>query len=278
MYTAKIVTDSGKTFDFSYRNGVVFDIAPLSGMDVNVGTSQGFGQIGETVESTSVKGIRRTISGVITDPASAKMMLTALPAFTSGRLYFNDAYYCPVTVQKTPTITKTRSGKMSFMMQVFCESPFWFRSKETSALLTGTTPLFSFPVLYDSHKFGESKENAFTNVFNYGDISVPIDLRFSSKGSVKNYGIANARTGAILRFEDTLASGERLHFYRRSGKIVAEKTVDGETSGAVAYLSDDSTLFDLSVGDNVLTVTADEGLSYLRASVQFNAAYMGVIP
>ena len=278
MYTAKIVTDSGKSFEFSYRNGVVFDIYPLSGVDVTLSTSQGFQQIGETVEGMTVKGIRRTIKGVILNPATAKAMLSTITTFAAGRLYFNGAYFCPITVQKTPTIALARSGKMTFTMQVYCESPYWYKTAETSVLLSGTTKLFFFPVLYDSHKFGESMENAFINVYNSGDVPAAIDLRLSSSGTVTNYGIADTRSGAVLKFEDTLNSGEQLRLRQIGGRIVAEKTVDGEILGAMGYLSDDSTLFHLAVGDNVLTAIADEGLSDLRASVQFNAAYMGVVP
>ena len=278
MYTAKIVTDAGKTFDFSYRNGVVFDISPLSGTDVSLSTSQGFGQIGETVEGMTVKGIRRTIRGVILHKSTAKQMLSVLPAFAAGRLYVNGAYFCPITVQKTPTVSESRSGRLSFTMQVFCDTPYWYKSSETSVLLTGVTPMFSFPVDYSSHKFGESMENAFVNVFNDGDVPVPIDLRLSSSGSVSGYGIADTRTGAVLKFDDTLSDGEQMRIRQIGGRIVAEKTSSGEVSGALAYITDESSLFSLSVGDNVLTAIADEGLSALRASVQFNAAYMGVIP
>ena len=46
MYKAKYISSSGKQFDFSYGNGVIFDIAPLSGVTGKVNTSQGYDQVG----------------------------------------------------------------------------------------------------------------------------------------------------------------------------------------------------------------------------------------
>lgn len=278
MYTARIETDAGKSFDFSYQNGVVFDITPLSGVDVTVSTSQGFQQVGTTVESVSVGGIRRTISGVILNKSSARMMLSVLTSFSTGRLYFNGEYFCPITVQKSPTIATDSRGRMKFTMQVFCETPYWYKKDARYVSLGGITPIFSFPAAYNAHKFGERRTNAFINVHNPGDVPAAMDLTLIADGTAVNYGIANTKTGEILRFADTVSPGDRITLSRKNGKLEAQKTSGGETSGAVAYITDESTLFDLSPGDNVLAVIADDGANALRVSVSFYPAYMGVLP
>lgn len=277
MYKARIKTDAGKIFDFSYENGVVFDIAPLSGTDVSVTASQGFNQIGETVTGQSVAGIRRTISGVILYEATAKAMLSVLPAFTTGMLTVNDSYFCNFTVQKTPEIVRNKNGRLVFSMQIFCDTPFWLRSQEAAFTMNVYNALFSFPVKYNTHKFGETIESGYLDIKNDGDMSVPYTLEITSKGTSKNYGIINILTGEHIRFNDTLLSGETVIFKRSRGKITAIKTDGNQNYNIVGTIADDSTLFDMRTGSNMIRVIADEGESVLSAIISFYPAYMGVI-
>ena len=46
MYNATIQTKDGKQLDLGFEYGIVFDISPLSGVDVDIATSQSFQQIG----------------------------------------------------------------------------------------------------------------------------------------------------------------------------------------------------------------------------------------
>lgn len=278
MYSAKIATESGKTFRFSYENGVLFDISPLSGVDVTVSTSQGFQQIGETVQSMSVKGVRRTITGKLLTEQAAASMLSVLPVFTRGKLFFNESYWCPITVQKTPTIVHSKNCDVRFTMQVYCEVPFWYSVESKHVNLNTIVPAFRFPVTYNTHRFGTHASGSAANIFNSGDVSAPFDLVITSSGAATNYGIINTRTGANLTFEDTLSAGDTVHFYRKNGRVTAEKTSGGVTSGALAYLADDSDLFSLDAGDNLIMVTAENGAASVSAYITYSAAYMGVIP
>lgn len=277
MYKAKIKTDAGKTFVFSYENGVVFDISPLSGTDVTVTASQGFNQIGQTVTGQSVSGIRRTISGVILSAKKEREMLSALPAFTTGTLTVNDEYYCNITVQKTPEIALAKNGRRVLTMQVFCDTPFWLKSKESAYVLNAYIPSFAFPVLYDSHVYGVKSEGGYIDVQNAGDVPVPYTATLQSSGSALNYGIINIITGAEIRFGDVLSSGETVVFTRKGGRVSAVKTADGETRSIIGTISDGSGLFELAPGSNVLRVIADEGEENLSASITFYPAYMGVV-
>ena len=67
MYNAKIVSNNGEVLNLGFDYGVIFDITPLSGTDIEVSTSQSFQQIGESVENSSALGLTREIYGVIID-------------------------------------------------------------------------------------------------------------------------------------------------------------------------------------------------------------------
>lgn len=278
MYNAKIITDAGKFFDFSFSNGVLFDISPLSGAEVDISTSQGFGQIGNTVEAQSVGGIYRTIRGRLLSRDAARHMLHVLGIFTAGKLYVNNTHYCPVVIASTPQISQNKYGNIPFMLRVFCPSPYWYSADGKNVMINDYTPAFSFPVCYDTHVFGIIGGNAFVNVYNEGDAEADMEITFSCEGEASGYGIANVMTGAVLRFTDTIRAGEKVTLKRAGGRITAvKKSVGREDRSMLAAITDDSSLFSLAAGDNVLRVTADTGEEVLRVSISYNAAYMGVL-
>jgi hypothetical protein len=278
MYRAEFIADNGKTFRFGIDHDIAFDISPLSGVDVILSTSQGFQQIGESVQGASVKGVRRTITGKCLTSESANALLSFLPVFTSGRLVINGDLWCPATVSKTPTVSFRKNGSIPFTMQIFCESPFWYSSQRQHVSLNEIKGLFKFPVNYGNpHKFGARLTGSSVNVRNDGDVSAPFELTLKGIGSATNYGIVNTMTGESLIFEDTLNDGDTVRFFREGGKIRAEKTSGGETFGALAYVSDSSSLFDLHAGDNLVRVTAEDGGAFVTAFIDFNSAYMGVV-
>lgn len=280
MYDARIVTDDGKSFGFGYKYGSVFDISPLSGTDVNIATSQGFQQIGVTVENQSVGGISRTIKGVFIDrkqTAVMQSMLEALPVFTTGRLYVNDEYYTEIVFKKTPVITRKQNKKVTFSMMVFCKDPFWHKV-ETSAYNIGDyIPMFEFPVLYDDHIFAQKNPSSFVNCYNKGSVKVPFKVRFTSDATVTNPSVINADTLEYIKINRDILLGDVIEVYRENGRLHVDLTRNGVKSDIFADLDENSNLYWIYAGQNIIRLDADDNLQSLVGVVSFSPAYMGVI-
>lgn len=280
MYNARITTDNGMSFGFGPAYGSVFDISPLSGSDVNIATSQGFQQIGVTIENQSVGGISRTIRGVFIDgknTAIMQSMLESLPVFTRGRLYFNDQYYTDIVFKKTPSIVKKQNGKTSFSMMVFCADPFWHLVEDVAYNIGDYTPMFEFPILYDEHIFAQKNPSSFVDCYNMGSVKVPFLLRFTCDASVENPGIVNANTLEYIKINRTILLGDVIEIYRENGRLYVHLTRNGETSDIFSSLDEDSDLFWIYPGENIIRLTADDALESLVGVVSFNPAYMGVL-
>lgn len=279
MYKARIETDKGKTFVFGPENCNVFDIDPLSGVDVDLSTSQGFQQIGETIENQSVKGLSREIRGVIFKNSieTARRMLNDLPIFTTGRLYYNDDYYCEITISKTPYIKVGKDKRVTFTMMVYCALPYWYVSSSNTTLIGAYEKTFMFPVLYDSHIFGRKNPSAFINCYNKGSVEVPYTAIFTCTTPVTNPGIINVYTLQQIKFNLVLGLDDILTVRRENGVMYVELMSGGKTTNVLSKLTEDSDLFWIYPGDNVLRLTADEGLDDLICSVEFNEAEVGVI-
>ena len=88
MYSAIFEADNGQKYIFGKDGETVFDMDLGNGVTVDVGTSQGFSQVGETVESMTVGGRTITVRGTIFGNVQSrkKMMRKVFAPFTWGKL------------------------------------------------------------------------------------------------------------------------------------------------------------------------------------------------
>jgi arabinogalactan oligomer/maltooligosaccharide transport system permease protein len=143
-------------------------------------------------------------------------------------------------------------------------------SKDTNNLV-----LFDWVGL-DNFKWLFNREDFLLSIRNTLAMSL-INLIFgTAAGDVTDYGIINIYTGEELKIRDTLSAGQTVRVYREDGRLRVEKTVDGEKTNIFAALDEDSTLFWMNAGDNVIRMTAGEGADQLTASISFYAEYAGV--
>lgn len=278
MYNAKIVTSNGIVLNLGFEHGIVFDITPLSGTDIDVSTSQSFQQIGESVENSSVLGLTREIYGVIIDneKTTQEKLFKVFSAFSSGRLYVGDRY-CDFVTSKTPYIIREKSGRLTFMTAIFCPYPFWLDEKLSEFVFGGITPAFSFPVIYDNHRYSTRKPVEATNCHNKGNVKQTMDIEFSTFASSVGFGLRDDTTGKFIKVNEEISGEDKVIIRQENGEIKIELIRDGRKTNIISKLAEKSTLFELNTGDNILTPFADDGIANLNVYVKFNPAYTGVI-
>lgn len=278
FYNAKIVTNKGDILNLGLDYGIAFDITPLSGMDIDVSTSQSFQQIGESVENSSVLGLTREIYGVIinNEEETQEKLFKVFSAFSSGRLYIGDRY-CDFVTSKTPYVSREKSGRLTFMTAIFCPYPFWLDEKLSEFIFGGITPAFSFPVIYDNHRYSTRKPIEATNCHNKGNVRQTMDVEFSTFATSSGFGLRDDTTGHFVKVNEEISGEDKVIVRQENGELKIELIRNGNKTNIISKLADKSTLFELQAGDNVLTPFADEGIKNLNVYVKFNPAYTGVI-
>jgi hypothetical protein len=278
LYNAKIVTNNGFVLNLGFNYGTVFDITPLSGLDIEVSTSQSFQQIGESVENASTLGLTREIYGVIIDNEKVlqEKIFKAFSAFTGGKLYIGNRY-CEFVTSKTPHISREKSGRLTFLAAIFCPFPFWLDEKLSEYTFGGITPAFHFPVIYDSHRYSTRKAVETTNCRNEGNVRQAMRVEFSTFAASRGFGLRNDSTGEFLKIDTRISGEQKVVVYQENGEIKIEQIDNGNKESIIGNLVDKSTLFELESGDNVITPFADDGIENLNVYVSFNPAYTGVI-
>lgn len=278
MYNAKIITNNGVVLNLGFEHGIVFDITPLSGTDIDVSTSQSFQQIGESVENSSVLGLTREIYGVIIndEKVTQEKLFKVFSAFSSGRLYVGDRY-CDFVTNKTPYISREKNGRLTFMTAIFCPYPFWLDEKLSEFVFGGISPAFSFPVIYDNHRYSTRKPIEATNCYNKGNVKQTMEIEFSTFASSSGFGLRDDTTGKFVKINQEISGDDKVIVRQENGELKIDFVKEGKKTNIIGKLADRSTLFELQTGNNVLTPFADEGIENLNVYVKFNPAYTGVI-
>lgn len=275
MFNVVYEGDNGKRYVFGKPGNTFFGMDIGNGMEVQIGTSQGFRQIGETVESQGVGGRPIKVTGEIFGdiPGRKAVMRNVFAPLSSGRLIFQNTYYIRVYVKHAPTFSAVKNNGL-FTMQLYAPYPYFRSLDEKAAYVGSVTPQFRFPVNYSTpHRFGSKSAARYTNIINNGDTKVPFGVYLSSDGTCSNITVTNMRTLAYLKINGTLSSGESMKIYRDDdGVLRAEFVSGGVTTDAISMIDEGSTLFELDVGDNLIAASDDTDGTNLTAMFTFREA------
>lgn len=279
MYSIKYKGDDGKEVLFDANAGIVCDMNVGDGMSVNLSTSQGFSQVGETVQSRSVGGKIIDVKGTIfRDVQNVKRkMINSLTPFSSGTLFFEGTHKIRVVVKTSPSFSPVKNnGK--FSMQFFAPFPFFYSVEGKTEVLGKIVPLFSFPVNYGTtHTFGRRERSTYMLLENEGDVKVPYSVVLECTGASTNPTITNLHTFEFLKLNGSLEDGDVVTISRNKDEILtATLTRDGQGLDIISWIDENSTFFELNVGDNMVSINDDEGGTGLLGRISYNPAVVAV--
>lgn len=275
MFEAIFENDNGKTFTFGIKGSNFFGMSVGDAVDIALGTSQGFSQIGETVETMSSGGRTIDVTGKLYgNIVERKNSLRNVCApFSTGRLVFNGTHYIRVHVKSPPSFSAVKNNGL-FKMQFYAPFPYFSTFAENHNLIGGMIPSFRFPVNYSKpHRFGIRSADRYTNIVNPGDIRVSFKMVLRSEGICTNPTVSNLQTFAFLRINGTINAGEYITIYRDNNNVLrAELTQGNVVTDVIDWLDDESSLFELESGDNLISATDDQGGVSLVVSFSYNPA------
>lgn len=279
MYKVVFESDNGQKYVFGVDGETVFDMDLGNGVSVDVGTSQGFSQVGETVESMTVGGRTITVRGTVFGNVQSrkKIMRKVFAPFVWGKLIFDWKHYIRVCVKDTPTFSPIKNDGR-FTMLLYAPFPFFYSVDDAHFNIGEIVPMFSFPANYATpHKFGERGTEKYTNVYNNGDIAVPFNVHMETFGTSVNPLIVNLDTQEYLKLNGTLTTGDVANIYRDSNNILrVELSTGGELVDILSWVDDGSSLFQLNPGDNIIAFDDDDGGSSLTVKFTFSPAVVAV--
>lgn len=279
MYKAEFVSDKGLSYLFGSEGHTAFSMDVGNGMSVNLGISQGFSQVGEFVDSQSIGGKPISVKGVVYGNVEQKKneLRNAFAPFTSGKLIFNKTHFIRVYVEESPTFS-ARKGDGRFTMLLYAPKPLFQNITESVYKIGEIQPLFSFPVNYsEKHIFGKTVSPGFAMILNNGDVPVPLQISLMFHADCKNPKITDNKNLKFFKLNGTFSAGSVVNIYRDDFGILKVVQESEENSQDIINMVDeDSDFFEITVGSNPISVTADVGSGSIETIIKFNESVVSV--
>ncbi len=166
-----------------------------------------------------------------------------------------------------------------YLINLMCHNPFWKdkeSTKEEAAIWRGE---FEFPleISMDTRiQMGFREPSLIVNLYNPGDISCGMEIRFKALATVVNPTLYNVNTREYIKINKTLTVGEVLTVTTHFSNKRIESFKDGITTNAFNQIDLDSTFLQLEPKDNLLRYDADDGLDNLEIDIYYKPEYLGV--
>ncbi|HEX9062631.1 MAG TPA: phage tail family protein [Clostridia bacterium] len=210
--------------------------------------------------------------------AYRRQMLKVFNPKLSGELtyIYNDSKKkIKCEVENAPSFSEDNVTRVQkFVVNLYCNDPFWTDAVETQQEIAGWVGGFNFPLELSSSgiEMGTKLLNIIVNINNPGDVDCGNKIIFKALASVTNPQILNTVTGEYIKINKVMAAGDVITLTTDFGN----KKVLLNGNNAFSLIDLNSTFFQLSVGDNLLKYQADANVNNLEVYVYYTPKYLGI--
>lgn len=163
----------------------------------------------------------------------------------------------------------------SGLIQLYCPEPFWLDTFTESEEMADWVGGLMFPLQLPMMFAGRSSKQH-TIIHNAGDVETPIVFEFL--GAATNPRIIKIDTGEYIQVNRTIKDNERLIINTEFGnkKVILKNIDTGEEVNAFGWIDLGSTFFQLDVGDNLMSYSAESGQETAKVWIRWRNRYVGV--
>ncbi|MGM9924784.1 MAG: phage tail family protein, partial [Bacillus sp. (in: firmicutes)] len=158
------------------------------------------------------------------------------------------------------------------VISFYCPDPYWKDVKSISEPLYAVQGAFTFPLELPTEMGIQGSTYV---IDNKGAFPAPLQIEFS--GPSTNPRVTNETTGEYIQVNQTLEANQRLIINTAMGKKVVEiVNQDGTRRNAFNWLDLNSTFFQLNLGENKLTYSAEDGKQDAVVTITYQNRYSGI--
>ena len=198
------------------------------------------------------------------------------PKLRGMLVYRNRQISCIVEEAGFAVGTVTRAP--GFFISLLCPSPFFETLDEVRAELASWQENFSFPleITPPGIELGIRQPSQIITIDNIGDVASGCEVVFKALGAVSNPSLADIGSGAFIKINEAMQSGEEIHVFTQfAGKRVTRIIGTTETN-AFPLLDVGSTFLQIAAGRNTLRYDADSNMDLLEVTVLYRPQFLGV--
>ncbi|WP_137744833.1 phage distal tail protein [Robertmurraya siralis] len=194
-----------------------------------------------------------------------------------------DEYYLMAELLGTPIMPPDKSNNNAVwqrcLLQFVATDPFIYTKNEKMVDIAFWVSAFEFPleIPEEGIEMGYREPSLIANVFNDGQESTGMMIRFKALGTLRNPSLINVNTYETLKLNTTMQGGDVIWVstYQRRKSVTLIR--NGVSTNIFNSLTLDSKFLQLNVGDNLFRYDVEEGpIENLEVSMRFAARLLGV--
>lgn len=182
------------------------------------------------------------------------------------------------------------SSQETVQISVICPDPYFYEDDQTVSGFYGAEPLFEFPFSNESYEedlleLSQIRLDSRAILTYEGDADAGAIISIYAKDTAKNITLYNTGTMESL-FIDTdkietitgkpFGAGDDIQISTIKGDLYVRLLREGVYTNIIAALGKGADFLQLTNGDNIFAVTAEEGDDNLVVTFRYNNAYGGV--
>ena len=173
------------------------------------------------------------------------------------------------------------SNGEQMQVSIICPQPYFKAVEEITTDISSVVGGFVFPFsinIGEPIAFSSLDSNRLVNILNASESATGVEIEIYCDAAVNTIEIKNTTTGDDLELEYSFQAGDQILINTNKGQKSVKLVRDGETSNLFSALQQGSVFFQLKVGDNEFTYTADNGEDNNHVFITFiySTAYRGV--
>lgn len=264
MYTLKVRNQYDEILELSPNERyVITDIIGIDPPDAMINTTRNSNADGSVVNSAYADNRTIIITLAINGPAEDNRinLYRYFKSKSPVQLYYkNDTRDVTISgfVQNfnVPFFDKKQIAQIT----IFCPNPFFNGASDNITEFSSIEDLFEFPFSIEEEgiEFSRLLVNQETNVINGGDIDTGTVITLRAIGIVTNPTIYNTETNEYFGLNLSLEQGDVVTIKTKKKEKSVKLLRDGVTQSIIGKIRYGSTWFQLSPGDNLFIVTAEE--------------------
>ena len=281
-------TNTRGTLDIGLTKPYILQrIEGISGLGADVISSKSPQQDGETYEASYMQKRNIVITGIImaadyTTLNGLKRTVQNLfcPGISSTLSYTNETYTkeCTVVSERSPIFSQGKQEKdrsyQVFIVSLIAHNPFFLDEDFTGETFSLSLGNFEFPWEIIADYEIETEGNNRVTLVNAGDVTTPVQIIFD--GPATNPKITNETTGEFIEVTKVLLAGERLLIDTQFGNKSVIFDNGTTQTNAFSLIDLDSTFFQLEIGNNVISYSADFGVDTASVNIQYKNRFIGL--
>ena len=194
----------------------------------------------------------------------------------------NNSYYISANLEGAPTFHTEREHEnvlwLDALLQFTANDPYIYESAAQSVEVATWIGAFEFPIEIPEEgiEMGYRSESLIANIFNGGQESTGMLIRFRALGTVVNPSLINVNTYEEFKLNFTMQGGDLIEVSTYRGRktiTLIRNNVRSNIFGSRKLLSK---FLQLEVGDNLFRYDAEESIDNLEVQIQFTPRLLGV--